>query len=120
MIRSGLVLGLVLVSGGAAFAADARQGLIISQRWCSACHVVSSDQKTGSTEVPPFSDIAKRRTDARELSAFIAEPHPKMPSMSLSREEIADIVQYIRSLNPALDWVPMLDKDVKPEEPRRG
>ena len=120
MIRNGLAILVILAAASTARAADAQAGLTIAQRWCSACHVVSPDQTLGNTEVPPFSDIAKRRTDAKELAAFIAEPHPKMPAMALSRDEIADIVQYIRSLNAALDNAPQLDKDVKPDEPRRG
>ena len=120
MIRSGLSILLALAGVQAAQAADARQGVAIAQRWCASCHVVSPEQKSGNTETPPFSDIARRRTDAKELASFIAEPHPKMPPMALSRDDIADIVQYIRTLNPDLDVAPLLDKDVKPEDPHRG
>ena len=120
MIRTGLAILLALAGANIAHAADAKQGLAIAQRWCASCHIVTPAQKSGTTDVPPFDDIAKRRTDAKELATFIAEPHPVMPPMALSRDNIADLVQYIRSLNPALDPTPQLDKDDKPEEPRRG
>jgi len=36
---------------------------------------------------------------ASELKDFLTDPHPKMPNMSLSRSEIADIVAYIKTLD---------------------
>ena len=47
---------------------------------------------------PTFADIARRKTEKKPLAAFLAEPHGKMPDMSLTRAEIDDIVAYIRSL----------------------
>ena len=38
------------------------------------------------------------KKQASELKGFLADPHPKMPNMSLSRSEIADIVAYIKTL----------------------
>ena len=84
----------------AAQAGDAAHGRVIAKRWCAACHVVAPDQTSASVDAPPFADVAKRRRDDKELSAFLADPHPKMPDMSLTRKEIDDIVAYIRSLDP--------------------
>jgi len=80
---------------------DPAHGGAIAKRWCAACHVVASDQKTAQADAPSFSDVAKRRTDDKELSVFLADPHPKMPDMHLSRREIEDIVAYIRTQAPA-------------------
>ena len=93
-----------------ALAADVENGLKLSKQWCAACHVVTSDQKSGSVDVPTFADVARRKTEKKPLAAFLAEPHGKMPNMSLSRSEIDDIVAYIRSLGPAAD---------DPAEPRK-
>ncbi|HXW71358.1 MAG TPA: c-type cytochrome [Methylocella sp.] len=82
-----------------AFAADAEKGKTIARRWCAACHVVSPDQKEGNTDAPSFASIARRKPKSR-LMAFLTDPHPKMPDMSLTREEIADIAEYISSLKP--------------------
>ncbi len=90
---------LALAQG--AQAADAQNGLVISKRWCASCHVVAADQKSASVDVPTFEDIARRKTEKKPLAVFLAEPHGKMPDMSLTRSEIDDIVAYIRSLGPA-------------------
>lgn len=82
----------------AASAADAGRGGIIARRWCSACHLVSPEQPRASADVPGFASIARRNLPPERLKAFLADPHPKMPDMSLTREEIDDIVAYIGSL----------------------
>jgi mono/diheme cytochrome c family protein len=117
---SGCALGaaLLVLFSGAAAAADAKKGAIIAKRWCAACHVVASDQKSASADVPPFADIARRRTDSKALAAFLADPHPKMPDMHLSRSEIDDIVAYIQSLNPKARPPAPDGKDV--ELPKKG
>jgi mono/diheme cytochrome c family protein len=80
----------------AAVAADAANGGTLAKRWCAACHVVASDQQSGSTQAPPFSAIAaKSGFDPGKLALFLLEPHPKMPNMNLSRNEAADLAAYI-------------------------
>jgi mono/diheme cytochrome c family protein len=86
-----------LSAHAAAAPADPDQGKTIAQRWCATCHVVAEKQKQASADVPSFFDIAKRKTNG-ELTSFLTDPHPKMPDMNLSRQEIADITAYIRSL----------------------
>ena len=95
------VFGLALAASGSASAAvaDAGQGEQIARRWCAACHVVANDQKQANADVASFAAAARHKTNA-ELAAFLTDPHPKMPDMSLTREEIADIVAYMRSLAP--------------------
>lgn len=117
--RSMIFVAAVLASPGAsAFAADAERGETIAARWCSACHVVSSDQKSASADVPSFADIALRRTDRKKLANFLVDPHPKMPDMHLTRSEIDDIVAYIRSLDPRP--TPREPDSDKKERPKNG
>ncbi len=79
-----------------ALAADAYHGGVLAQRWCAACHIVSAEQKSGTTQAPPFSAIAKMpRFDVNRLAYFLLEPHPKMPDMGLSRNDAADLAAYI-------------------------
>jgi len=92
-------LTLLLLSAVPADAADVAQGKTIAQRWCAACHVVAPDQTQASVDVPTFRDIAQRKS-GEQIKIFLIDPHPKMPDMSLSRAEIADIVGYIESLKP--------------------
>jgi cytochrome c2 len=86
----------VILAGGAQ-AADAANGLRIAQRWCAQCHLVSPEQTRASDQMPSFEAIARRGWTEDSLAAFLADPHPRMPDMSLSRAEIADLVAYIRS-----------------------
>jgi mono/diheme cytochrome c family protein len=82
----------------ATVAADVHHGETIAKRWCAACHIVSREQSHGSAAAPPFSAIAKRSGfDDAKLALFLLAPHPKMPDMTLSRVEAADLAAYIVS-----------------------
>jgi mono/diheme cytochrome c family protein len=99
-LAASLAGALVLANVGAANAGDAAHGAVIAKRWCASCHVVASDQTNAMADAPSFFDVAARHVDKKRLSAFLANPHPPMPNMHLSRKEIDDIVSYIRSLDP--------------------
>jgi len=97
---------------------DAARGAVIAKRWCVNCHVVSADQTTAKVDVPTFADIARRRPDDRALSSFLVNPHPPMPDLSLTRQEIDDVVAYIRSLEPNAPSAPPAKKE--PAAPTKG
>lgn len=82
------------------FAADVNNGSRLAHRWCEACHVVAPTQSRSSTDAaPPFAAIAARpEFDAAKVALFLLDPHPKMPDMSLTRSEAADLAAYIGSL----------------------
>jgi len=83
----------------AASMGDPASGKNLAERWCSSCHLVSAEQATATTEAPPFATIAERPPEELEkLDLFIADPHPPMPQLNLSRNEISDLVAYIASL----------------------
>src|SRR5260370_33993681 len=82
-----------------ALAADAHNGEQIARRWCEPCHVVAADQREVTGEAPPFASIASRPGfDAARIAMFLLDPHPKMPDMSLTRIEAADLAAYIATL----------------------
>jgi len=82
-----------------ALAADANNGRQIAFRWCQPCHVVAETQRRPTGEAPPFSEIAGRPDfNAGRLAIFLLDPHPRMPDMSLTRAEAADLAAYIGSL----------------------
>jgi mono/diheme cytochrome c family protein len=94
----GLIVAAILAVTPA-FAADPDNGERLSQRWCTACHVVASDQRGPTGEAPPFRTIAaKPDFDAAKLAFFLMDPHPKMPNMQLSRTEAGDLAAYIATL----------------------
>lgn len=95
-----LAAALVLAqASGAAAAGDAATGKKLAELWCASCHLVSPEQTSATTEAPPFAAIAKRSKDQMDaLAAFLADPHPPMPKLSLTRQEIRDLLAYISSL----------------------
>lgn len=80
---------------------DPVSGERIARQWCSSCHLVANDQAVAGTAVPSFFEIAKDPLISREqIAGFLADPHPKMPDMSLTTQEIADLTRYISTLAP--------------------
>ena len=85
--------------GSNAFAADANNGNVLADRWCSSCHVVDQEQKLATDQAPPFASLARMPAfNANKLAFLLLKPHPNMPTLSLSRTEIADIAEYIATL----------------------
>jgi len=94
----GCCLAMVIIAAPA-LAADARNGERLARRWCEPCHVVAADQREVTGEAPPFASIATRPSfDAARIAMFLLDPHPKMPDMSLTRNEAADLAAYIATL----------------------
>lgn len=82
-----------------AAAADVASGEATAKRWCVSCHAVSSAPQKVATEAAPFVEIAGRPDfNAKTLSYFLLDPHPKMPDMSLTRNEATNLAAYIRTL----------------------
>ena len=94
-----VALFLSVISPASA-AGDAKAGRDLARVWCSGCHVV--DQSRGGPDTaPPFPTIARRGSEGRGwLRAWLAAPHPPMPNLSLSRQQIDDVVAYLDSLTP--------------------
>jgi mono/diheme cytochrome c family protein len=93
-----LSLTFVAALANAARAADDYDGKTLAERWCSSCHVVGPGQQHGSTQAPPFSEIAKKPgLDAAKIALFLLLPHPRMPDMNLSRREAAALAVYIQT-----------------------
>jgi mono/diheme cytochrome c family protein len=90
---------LAVVFARSALAADASNGERLAERWCSACHVVSLNQRQASSDAPPFAEIAKRPNFSEAgITTFLLDPHAKMPNMNLTRFEAGDIAAYIGKL----------------------
>ena len=86
---------LSAVSAGA----DPADGEKLARRWCAACHLVAPDQQQASADAPPFVAIARQPGfNPEKLAFFLLEPHPKMPSMALSRGEATDLADYIAAI----------------------
>jgi mono/diheme cytochrome c family protein len=99
MINRFAIVLMASLAATSAWAANADNGERLAQRWCSSCHVVASDQRGSTTDAPPFAAIASQPDfNAGKVALFLLDPHPKMPNMSLSRNEAADLAAYIAAL----------------------
>jgi mono/diheme cytochrome c family protein len=114
-VRAAKVGGLLLLAGlcigslgdflvGAARAQihpDAKTGHEIAGKLCTSCHIVDSEAAgaTVPADVPSFEAIANKAGQTAEaIAGRIVIPHPPMPQIQLTREEIGDIAVYIMSL----------------------
>ena len=95
-----LPVTIAVISGPAR--ADPANGERLARQWCASCHVVAPDQKQASADVPAFASIARMPGfDRNKVAFFLLDPHPKMPSMSLTRSEASDLADYIAALGIA-------------------
>jgi mono/diheme cytochrome c family protein len=77
---------------------DPEAGHDIVRSWCTACHVVDLEG-TGTDAGPPLPALlAGMQRSADEIRGWLADPHPPMPNLNLSRQEIDDILAYLESL----------------------
>ena len=91
--------GLPLSGASAQGWGDAAAGRDLADRWCASCHMVAPDQAQASADVPTFMEIARSvEGDFAVLEGFLIDPHPPMPDMSLTRQEIRDVIAYFATL----------------------
>jgi mono/diheme cytochrome c family protein len=84
-------------------AGDAARGRQLAGQWCVSCHLISKDGPgTTIDTAPSFPTVAAdpKRADEKRLTAWLSTSHPTMPNFSLARDDIADLVAYIRTLSP--------------------
>jgi mono/diheme cytochrome c family protein len=79
---------------------DAQKGRVLAERACVACHVVTERAVSPvAADVPTFAAIANKPDQTMEaVAGRIVIPHPPMPAIALSREEIGNVVAYIMTL----------------------
>ena len=95
-----LVALTVLTSASVAQAAsgNAEAGRQLVTRSCSSCHAVEA-AKTATDGAPPFTLIARtNRERPAWIRGWLMSPHPPMPNISLSRQQIDDIVAYLNTI----------------------
>ncbi len=88
---------------GAPAHGDRQAGAVIAGKWCAGCH---GGGATLRDNAPTFAALAaSQRTDGA-IRAFLMEPHSPMPLLSLSRQEIEDILAYLHSLKATVPAAP--------------
>ncbi len=94
--------GLIhLLLASPAWAGDADAGHALARRWCAGCHAVDAAVARVQDSPPSFGDIASHPgQNQSRLYAWLQAPHPAMPDLQLSRQDIDNVVTYIESLRP--------------------
>jgi mono/diheme cytochrome c family protein len=102
MLRALVVAGIATAYTSLALAAgNAEVGHLLSQRWCSACHLVPG-ASTASDVAPSFITVAKtHKNDPSWVRAWLMTPHPPMQGINLTRQQIDDVTAYLQSLSAA-------------------
>jgi cytochrome c len=91
-------IGHAAVAHAAAVAGNAEAGRQLVMRSCSSCHATEA-AATATDGAPPFSAVAKTNKERPAwIRGWLMEPHPPMPNISLSREQINDIIAYLGTL----------------------
>jgi mono/diheme cytochrome c family protein len=107
---------LLVVAGCAALVADASStasssesvvrtemrveaGAATAELWCSQCHLISPDSNAAAlADAPSFYQVANRPETTRdEIEAYLLDPHPPMPDLNLSSDELKNLSAYIMS-----------------------
>lgn len=80
---------------------DPARGKVLVEGRCAACHDVGSSS-TGSprTDAPNFAAIANIPDQSADklVWSLVFPPHPEMPDVSFSNNELRDIISYLLSL----------------------
>jgi mono/diheme cytochrome c family protein len=96
-----LLLAVSLGFAGVTSQPDAVHGKDLAQKLCTNCHLVGSAQQQhpANVDVPSFHEIANREGQtAGVITASIMLPKHPMPTIPLTKTELADLAAYILSL----------------------
>jgi mono/diheme cytochrome c family protein len=99
------VLAGLLLTAGRAFAGavtslpDPAHGKQLAESLCMTCHLVGSGQEHANVDVPSFHEIAGKsgQTEGAIMAHIVLPKHP-MPTIPLTKSELADLAAYIMSL----------------------
>ena len=81
-------------------AANADAGRQLVERSCSTCHAMNSAAEA-TDGAPPLSTLARsNRERPAWIRGWLMAPHPPMPNISLSRQQIDDVIAYLSTLPP--------------------
>ena len=105
-------LGLIVLTSVFTFTTQANaqefgiasDGRNVAETWCKSCHLIDHKQ-TGTVQdgVPSFPEISEKlkvESERRRIPDWLTRPHGSMASISLSRQDIADVIAYIETLSP--------------------
>jgi mono/diheme cytochrome c family protein len=78
---------------------DPLHGKELARQLCSNCHLVDNQQQQVNADIPSFNEVAnKEGQTAGTIMAHIVLPKHPMPTIPLTRSELADLAVYILSM----------------------
>lgn len=96
-----VTLALTMAAAGSAFAdapGNVQEGRKLVMNSCTSCHSTSASP-TATDTVPPLSFLAKdNKNNPSWVRGWLMNPHPPMPGIMLSRQQIADVIAYLNTL----------------------
>lgn len=102
---------------------SAEDGKALAEKLCGGCHLTGAQRSdTAPVGPPPFVTIANRSGQTAErIEGALIQPHPPMPDMQLTQEEMRDIVAYLDTLRTDRS-TPLLPPpaEEKPKSPSKG
>jgi mono/diheme cytochrome c family protein len=97
-----LLLAVPLALAGITSKPDPVEGKALAEKLCTNCHLVGSaaqQQQPANADVPSFPEIANiEGQSAGAITARIMMPRHPMPTIPLTKAELADLAAYILSL----------------------
>ena len=96
LVIAGVLAAIALPAAAATGSADAGRQLVL--RSCTSCHATNAT--TAATDAaPPLSFVARdNKQRPAWVRGWLMDPHPPMPGIMLSRQQIDDIIAYLNSL----------------------
>jgi len=100
VIAAVILLAAAPVSAQSLEQLDIARGETLAQKLCVNCHQVAPDAEGAVlVDVPGFREVANRPFMTREkVESYVLSPHPAMPRVQFTRDELSDISAYIMSL----------------------
>jgi cytochrome c len=106
MIRPFLVLALLATSLPAMAQSNAdasRRGKAIAEQACAQCHAIGRVGRSPLAEATPFRDIGRKYPISNLEEAFgegDTANHKGMPDFAFTPRQVADLLDYIRAVQP--------------------
>ncbi|MEQ1612576.1 MAG: cytochrome c [Hyphomicrobiaceae bacterium] len=96
------------------------RGLAFAQKFCSNCHLVEGGTSaTVQAGIPSLRGLAnKPGQNGERIRNVLINPHPPMPDMQVSSQEILDVLSYLETLRTDKSVPPFLSPTQKGDKPQ--
>lgn len=85
--------------------ASARRGQVIAKQQCASCHAIGRTGKSPHAKAPPLRTLAGKYPlesleEALAEGIVVSHNTPEMPAFEMEPREIADLIDFLKSLRP--------------------